>query len=140
MLDSEIPDGIDGQARQILRERYPNYCHDCGNPVILAGGWQRLQPGKGVWYDHIDAVLTCPEDCWRQTFMSGLDREEGLQHYVESDVDEERHSRLFGDVVGYCEHHGAMKVTKDIQGTVGPLRQFKCPECDRGMALLYDGD
>lgn len=139
MLSSEIPDDAPTETKEILAERLPNYCGDCGQATVLAGGWQRLTPGRGLWYDHIDVVLSCPSACFKHTFMGGVDRDEGLQHYVDNEASKERHSALFSDVVGYCEHHGRMQVTKDIAGTEGPLRQYKCGECERGMAVLYTG-
>ena len=133
MLESEIPPDIPQESKRILRERYPNFCEECGTAYTVAGGWQRLEPGKGLWYEHIDAVLMCPECGTKRMHMSGIDKEKGQRYYRDAP---RRYDKEFQGIVGYCEHHGEMKVTKDIESAEGkPLRQYKCPECDRGMAI-----
>ena len=137
MLEKNIPDNVPEVTRQILADRYPNYCETCGREVILAGGWQRLEPGKGLFYEHIDVVLTCLNQCFKRTMMSGLDQAKGLEYYQDAP---RRYDAEFEGVIGYCEHHGETKVTKDIESADGsPLRQYKCPDCDRGMAVKYVG-
>lgn len=139
MLESNIPDDVEARVEEILVERYPNFCDECGSEIVLAGGWQRLTPGKGLWYDHVDVVLTCSrDDCDRpkRIHMSGLDQLEGQAYYRDAP---RVYREEFAGVRFYCEHHGDeyVTVTKDIEGSDGrPLRQWKCGECDRGTAMV----
>lgn len=133
VLSSNIPEEVESmRALDVLEDRLPDFCHDCGGEIVIAGG--RLDPEMG-WYEHIDPVLMCERGCWRDRFTAGLDQLEG-QEFREAPGAEDW-SELFGDVAGYCDMHDtAMKPTKDLvlasrRGEQVPVRQFKCPECDR---------
>lgn len=134
VLEKNIPSEVDRKdVIEMYKDRFPNYCHKCGNEVVIAGG--RISPEHGI-YEHIDPVLTCEKACWQDRFTAGIDQEEGQQYWV-SHGGEEWHKE-FDNIIGFCDiHKKEMKVTKDLLIQGEKIRQHKCPECDRENTVKY---
>lgn len=139
MLDDNIPEEVtEERIKEIYRDRFPSYCHQCGEEVVVAGG--QLTPVNG-WYEHLDPVLMCERGCWKDRFTAGVDQQEGQEWRVAPGADLWSDTAL-ADVAGYCDiHREQMVPTKDLLvGAIGRVRQWKCPECDREFtATTVDG-
>lgn len=128
MIPEQIDDDLPGTTKRILDERLPNYCHNCGGEIVLAGG--RTEPEEG-WYEHIDPVVMCERGCWRDRFTAGVEDggAEGREYRVAPGAEEWDE---FDDVAGWCDiHREVMEKTKDLLLDGRRVRQYKCPECDR---------
>lgn len=134
MIDQKIPDDVDDEVAQIYSERFPNYCPECGDALVVAGG--RVDPEKG-WYEHIDPVVTCPDMCVRYRFTAGVDQDEGQELRTAPGAEAWDWA---DDLAGFCDiHREEMVRTKNLYLEGKPTVQYKCPECDREAVVQHCG-
>lgn len=134
VLPKHVPEEAPPAAADVMTDRLPNYCHDCGGEIVVAGG--RIQPEVG-WYEHLDPVLTCERGCWQDRFTAGIDQDEGQEFRVAPGA--QQWDDLFGGMAGWCDiHREEMVPTKDLYLADRPIRQYKCPECDRETTVTVD--